>query len=391
VIEKFMWNKERGFDFDKLGKYPIFEDTFKQKGWEGIAKMVTEWGNATIAREFLVNALAEKESDAHAYVRGKKVNYSAAAIRRVLKLRAVETCDVEARKNTTGVFRSRAEWDILLEGLMREGKGWIGTVDRPQRINTAELLPEYKAWASFILTVIDQTSSTAEMTRDRVLILLSVISDEEMDVAVLMYKSLKKLISSPKQTLGHCCLINKLCEAAKVPTEPFDVYEKSLGFVSESVMRSFERDQAKYEKNYRQMQEQQGQPQMMEQDGVPQVQPPQVQQGLPPHFAEFTYAMANWAQDISSSLRMPLPAFSEEFILLAADYRREPDVMTDAYSRFASPIEMEKYFDEERKRGAEREERIREEYYRIASEQPDADSQPRYYPSGPGGSSRAQQ
>jgi hypothetical protein len=122
VIEKFMWNKERGFDFDKLGKYPIFEDTFKQKGWEGIAKMVTEWGNATIAREFLVNASAEKESDTHAYVRGKKVNYSVNAIRRVLGLRAVKTCDVEVRKNATDVFRARAEWDVLLEGLMREGK-----------------------------------------------------------------------------------------------------------------------------------------------------------------------------------------------------------------------------------------------------------------------------
>ena len=163
LIKKFEFNKERGFNFDKLGRFPVFEDTFKQRGWESIANMVTKESNATIACEFLANALAEKESDTHAYVRGKRVNYSKLVIDRVLRLRAVEKCDVEFRRSLTNEYKTRAEWDGLLEGIMRDGKGWIGTVARPQRINTVDLLPEYKAWASFILTVVEQTSSTAEM------------------------------------------------------------------------------------------------------------------------------------------------------------------------------------------------------------------------------------
>jgi len=222
VIKKFEFNKEKGFNFDKLERYPVFEDTFKQRGWEGIANMVTEESNATIACEFLVNALAEKESDTHAYVRGKKVKYSNLVIDRVLGLRAVEKCDVEFRRSLTSEYKTRAEWDGLLEGIMRDGKGWIGTVARPQRINTVDLLPEYKAWAFFILTVVEQTSSTAEMIRDMVLILLTLISDEDIDVGGLMYRSLKKLVSTDKTTLGHCCLINKLCQAAGVPVEPSD-------------------------------------------------------------------------------------------------------------------------------------------------------------------------
>jgi hypothetical protein len=71
VTKKFEFNKERGFNFDKLGRYPVFEDTIKQRGWEGISNMVIEESNSTIACEFLANALAEKESDKHAYVRGK--------------------------------------------------------------------------------------------------------------------------------------------------------------------------------------------------------------------------------------------------------------------------------------------------------------------------------
>jgi hypothetical protein len=128
VIKKFEFNKERGFNFDKLGKYPIFEEIIKQRGWEGIANMVTEESNSTIACEFLANALAEKESDSHAYVRGKRVNYSNLDIDRVLGLGVVQQCDVEYRRSTSDQYRTRAHWDGLIEGLLRGLKGltlWI--------------------------------------------------------------------------------------------------------------------------------------------------------------------------------------------------------------------------------------------------------------------------
>ena len=279
---------------------------------------------------------------------------------------------------------------------MRDGKGWIGTVARPPRINTVDLLPEYKAWASFILTVVEQTSSTAEMIRDRVLILLTLISDEDIDVGGLMYRSLKKLVRTDKTTLGHCCLINKLCQAAGVPVEPSDVYVRSLRPISDTVMAVFEKEQENYERRLMERREQQRQPQMMEHDHVPQAPPPQVQQqGLPPYFAEYTYAMASWAQDISSRDRMPPPAFPQPFYDAAALYRQSPFARINAYERFASPLDMVNYFAQERQRGADREERIRAEYYRIqAEQQPTADTHPLYYPfppTGPGGSSGGQQ
>jgi len=276
----------------------------------------------------LANALAEKESDTHAYVRGKRVNYSKLVIDRVLRLRAVEKCDVEFRRSLTNEYKTRAEWDGLLEGIMRDGKGSIGTVARPQRINTVDLLPEYKAWASFILTL---------------------ISDEDIDVGGLMYRSLKKLVRTDKTTLGHCCLINKLCQAAGVPVEPSDVYVRSLRPISDTVMAGFEKEQDNYDRKLRERGEQPRQPQMMEQDHIPQVPPPQVQQqGLPPYFAEYTYAMANWAQDISSRDRMPPPAFPQPFYDAAARYRQSASARANAYERFASPLDMENYFAEER-------------------------------------------
>ncbi|KEH16940.1 hypothetical protein MTR_0063s0010 [Medicago truncatula] len=104
----------------------------------------------------------------------------------------------------------------------------------------------------------------------------------------------------------------------------------------------------------------------MEQDHIPQVHPSQMQQqGLPPYFTEYTYVMANWAQDVSSRDRMPPPAFPQPFYEAAELYRQSSLARTNAFDR--------------------------KEYYRIQS---DGDTQPMYYPfppSGPGGSSGAQQ
>lgn len=108
MIKKFEFNKERGFNFDKHGRNRTFLHTIQQSGGEGLANMVTQESNASIACEFLANALAEKESDTHAYVRGKKVNYSKWDINRVLGLSEVEKCDVECRRSLTDAYRTRA-------------------------------------------------------------------------------------------------------------------------------------------------------------------------------------------------------------------------------------------------------------------------------------------
>jgi len=92
---------------------------------------------------------------------------------------------------------------------------------------------------------------------------------------------------------------------------------------------------------------------------------------------------------------MPPPAFPRAFYDAIELYCQSPYARTNAYERFAIPLDTQNYFAEEMQRGADREERTRAEYYRIqAEQQPSADTQPLYYPflpTGPGGSSGAQQ
>jgi hypothetical protein len=355
--------------------------------------MITVESNQSIALEFLANAYVERSGGVQATVRGKEVSYHPDDIARVLGLTRPDECGVQVRRQELGPEKTKDEWDALLAGLVREGAGWKGHGGQPQRIDVVDLLPVYKAWASFILTTIERTFAKAEMTRARFYILKAILSDDDIDAAKLMYDSLKDLVKTTRATLGHCCLINALCRDAHVPTESSDVFLTSQLPISDKVMLKFEKDQEEFERGLAQQGGQQGEPQMMEEDQVPPVQPHMMQQQqgyIPPHFAHYTYAMANWAMDISSRDRIPPPAFHEEFIIAADDYRRGPDAMTNAYQRFASPEDMERYFAEERARGAAREASIREKYYRIQAEQPSTEEHPHYYPfppSGPGGSS----
>jgi len=101
--------------------------------------------------------------------------------------------------------------------------------------------------------------------RERVIILLSLISDEEIDVGEMMAHSLHKLVKTDRNTSGHCCLINMLCQAAQVLVEPIDVTVRSLTFISDSLIEGYEKELERHEQNAAQQQR----PQMMEHDQIP--------------------------------------------------------------------------------------------------------------------------
>ena len=122
----------------------------------------------------------------------------------------------------------------------------------------------------------------------------------------------------------------------------------------------------------------------MEQVPIPQMPQHQVQQqGLPSYYNEYNYAMANWAQDMSSRDQVPAPAFPHPFYEAAQLYRQSTNLRIGAFERFSSPHDMENYFEKERQRGAEREASIRAEYYRVQAEHNDMFQQYHQPPSRP--------
>jgi hypothetical protein len=154
---------ERAFDVINLTGHPTFEATLRVKGWESLNGMVTKTSNKSITLELFENAYAEEENRNFAIVRGKKVVYDAGSINNVLGLPVPANCDVVRRIVTVNWPKTNEEWDDLLVGIMKEGQGWRRKTptSNPQKINTAHLLSTYRAWASFVNSTIEGTSSAA--------------------------------------------------------------------------------------------------------------------------------------------------------------------------------------------------------------------------------------
>jgi hypothetical protein len=81
--------------------------------------------------------------------------------------------------------------------------------------NTNNLLRMPRAWASFILSAIVNTSYDANMITARVFILLVLLSKHEyMDVGKLIAYNTKEMVTTKNTTLGQSCIINLLYEKA---------------------------------------------------------------------------------------------------------------------------------------------------------------------------------
>jgi hypothetical protein len=344
---------ERAFDVTKLTEHPTFEETLREKGWEGLNGMVTKTSNKSIALEFFANAYAEEENRNFAIVRGKKVVYDAGIINAVLGLPAPANCDVVRRTAAANWPTTHEEWDNLLVGIMKEGQGWRRKTptSNPQRINTAHLLPIFRAWASFINSTIEGTSAAAQMILNRVFILLVLLSDhEQMDVGRLISRSIKEMVRTKSSTLGHSCLINLLCEKAGVPTEPLDVFVKSQNPITDITLEGYEKKMREEGGVQHELGEQ------PEVQGAPEAEYPPMH----PALAEYIYTSANWQEEASSQLLIEPPRFSEQFAAMALQYKRKP---TGSYKRFGgSKDRMESYFEATRQRAVQLEKDIREDF-----------------------------
>jgi hypothetical protein len=349
VIQGLEFTGERAFDVKKLTGYNTFERTLKEKGWESLNDMVTKTSNKSIAMEFFANAVCEKAGSYVSRVRGKVIDFSPRAINRILGLPVPAVCDVERRRLSGNWPRSQDEWDGLLAGLMKEGTGWIRKhpTNNPQRIDTADLLPVPRAWASFILSTIVSTSAAADMILTRAFILLVLLSEQEqMDVGKLIAYNINDMISK-NTALGHSCLINLLCHEAGVLPEPSDVFIKSQVPITESTMARLEKKVTRVPPPEAPHQQHQAPPPEAE-------YPP-----MHPALAEYIYTSANWMDEASSQLLIEPLRFSQQFAAMQIQYKRKPGY---SYERFGSRANMQNYFCVTMERAQQREQDIDEDY-----------------------------
>jgi len=243
VIKELDFIGERVFDVEKLTCYPTFEKTLREKGWESLNVMVEKTSKKSIAMEFFTNVVSARAGSYESYVRGKRIDFSSNMINRLLGLPVPEVCDVERRRLSANWPRENEQWDELLVGLMKEGKGWIRKhpTNNPQTIDTADLLPIPRVWASFILSTIVSTYAAVEMILTRAFILWVLFSEhEQMNIGRLIADNIHDMITK-NTALGHSCLINLLCQDAGVLPKPADLFLKSQLPITDSTLARMEK------------------------------------------------------------------------------------------------------------------------------------------------------
>ncbi|MED6163072.1 hypothetical protein PIB30_076444 [Stylosanthes scabra] len=177
----------------KEGQYPEIAEQIGLRGWKRLSKPRTKISKALV-HEFYVNAIRTKEELANgedypytSYVRGEEVDFSAAKIREVLRIRFM-TPGAETD------FKTRQMKDQRLEEVIRDicipGARWKMSSSQPPhpiQLRRQDLTPVTRGWTEFIIHSMTPTGNKSEITVARIAVLIhSIIKGHDVRVEELI-------------------------------------------------------------------------------------------------------------------------------------------------------------------------------------------------------------
>ena len=224
---------ERKFDVTKLTKYPMFDTMIRQRGWEELNNMVHELNNKYVIMEFFTNAPFSRVKY-QAYVRGRTVDFSPAAINGLLGLTPSEECEVQRLRGEGGGMEDE-QWDELIAKMCRPGATW----KMAQMLTYADFLPIPKAWASFVIQTLESTSCNSEIPLKRVFTVAAILDEKPIDVGTLIPNNIHELVTEKRAVVGHGSIINWLCEKKLVEEYDGDLYMSTVQPIIDTTMDGF--------------------------------------------------------------------------------------------------------------------------------------------------------
>jgi hypothetical protein len=105
------------------------------------------------------------------YVRGKEIDYSPERINQLLEIVPPEVCDVKRRMKEFKNWDDE-RWEEFLLQIYVEGAKWH---EGSHMLLRADFKPNAKAWASFVVQTIEDTSCTSEIPLPRLLTLSAIL------------------------------------------------------------------------------------------------------------------------------------------------------------------------------------------------------------------------
>ncbi|MED6129704.1 hypothetical protein PIB30_110494, partial [Stylosanthes scabra] len=213
----------------KDGEYPQVQNQITLRGWKRLTSPRRNVKMLMI-REFFANAArTQSELDDHehhplkSYVRGVKVDFSPANIRRVMKFK--DQTQGAATDYSTRLATNQKLDEVLRELCIPEATWKLGTGQNPQpiQLRRKELQPLARGWLELIIHNIQPSSNRSEVTVARAILIHSILKGEDVRVEELISAKIVYMAQnlSLKGKLGFPSLIYKLCKDAKVPLREF--------------------------------------------------------------------------------------------------------------------------------------------------------------------------
>ena len=231
------------------------------------------------------------------------------------------------------------EWDDLIAKLCRPGATW----KKGRMLTYAKLLPIPKAWASFVIQMLESTSCTSEIPLRRVFTVSAILDKKPINVGELIANNIHEIATGKKTVLEHKSIINWLCKKQRVEEFEDDLYTPTVQPITNKTMDMFVK---KYEEFVR---ERERRSHLRHHHNSSHLKWSKERVAImvlillfTPMMLEYMFTSADWMNETSDQLWLNRPRFSPKFAAEAQMHRRP---ITGSYGRFDSSREhMYQYF-----------------------------------------------
>ncbi|PNX76830.1 hypothetical protein L195_g032789 [Trifolium pratense] len=177
--------------------------------------------------------------------------------------------------------------------------------------------PLPKAWSHFVVQNIVTNSNVTEVTIKRAAIIQAIMAGESINFGRLIRNDIRRIAEERQGafSLGHCALINALCEMDGVERIHGDIDEPVKGILTYAWYAKQPVGPMPPEHQQHPNEPVEEHPQEMEEVLFP--QPPPT-----PHFNTYNFAMANFAEDLAGMMLTDVPQFEQDFKSAADTYRQ---------------------------------------------------------------------
>ncbi|QHN77909.1 uncharacterized protein DS421_19g656920 [Arachis hypogaea] len=191
----------------------------------------------SLVREFYANAVPQPGQPYGyiSYVRGKSIDYSPSSIERMLMVK---------RTSSTRSYEERMKqqdpaFDEILNEICVLHMQWIKDKDGiPNQLRKMDLSPQARGWLEFVRRSLIPTSNTSEVTKERVVLIYSILKGENVNVGEMIANNINKMLKSTSDNtrLAFPSIIQRLCDEAGVEKIIDEVLVKQDKFITAKKM-----------------------------------------------------------------------------------------------------------------------------------------------------------